>query len=464
MPPKLFDRPDYKGQFRAHTRDEFKAFLAFARHYWLLSSLILAGLIVLFVQTSPFPPKTVKIATGQPSSSAQILGEWYRDFFATNGITLELVPSDGAEDNLKLLQDGSVDAAITQAGIPAPKGSGLLSLGSIEFMPMWLFYRGEPVDQNRATQLMSQWTIAIGLENSGTYFMVRDLLKEYGLRPEEYSNLLKMPANESVEKILHGELDALFILAGTESHNLQRLLNAKNLNLWNFKASKATAGRIQYADAVTFPRGAVSLSPLFPEQDIDLVSTSVTLTVSPNLHPAIQYLFMSAAENHYANSENYFDRPGGFPAFLDRNFKKSPVAVKYIENRGSILKYDFPFWAASLIDRAWLSIAALLAILLPLTKLIPQYRKYHLYLVQNTHYAAMNELVIQIREADSLQALSSLDFKFQELASTIELTWAPAGTKEKYFFMLNALETIRRHIERQKTSLELLKENRVNPQ
>ena len=130
MPPNLFDRPDYKGQFRAHTRDELKALLAFSRHYWLLTSIIFAGLILLFVQTSPFPPRTVAIATGQKNSSAQILGESYRDFFAANGVTLELVPSNGAEHNLKLLEEGVVEAAFTQAGIPAPNPPTIIGQSS----------------------------------------------------------------------------------------------------------------------------------------------------------------------------------------------------------------------------------------------------------------------------------------------------------------------------------------------
>ena len=453
MPPDLFDRPDYKGQFRAHSRDELKAFLAFLRYHWLLSGIVIIGVVFLFIQSNPFPPRTLTLATGQPNSSAEILGNWYKDFFAENGIDLVLTPSDGAENNLRLLQEGRVQAAITQAGIPAPQGSNLVSLGSVEFQPMWLFYRGKPADQNWAAQLMSQWQIAVGLENSGTYFMVRDLLREYGLKPENYSNFLKIPANESVDKLINGEIDAVFLLASTDSQNLQRLLKADNLNYWNFKAARATAGRIQYADAVNFPRGAVSLSPLVPDHDIELVSTSATITVPPSLHPALQYLFMAATESHYRNSENYFDRPGGFPAFLDQNFKKSPVAVKYIENRGSTFKYDLPFWVASFIDRAWLVMAAFLAILLPLMKLVPQYRKYHSNLIRNTQYAAMNQLMLEIQAAGNSAELSALEIKFEKIATHIQLTWAPAGTKEKYFFMLNALETMRNHFERKRIFL-----------
>lgn len=453
MPPKLFDRPDYKGQFRAYLRDETRALLAFIKHHWILSGIILIGVVLLLPQSNPIPPSTVVMATGQPNSSDAILGNWYKDFFAANGVTLELVESQGAIDNLKLLNEGKVQAAFGQAGIPAPKDAQLVSLGSIEFQPLWLFYRGKPVEPNWATQLLSKWNISVGLENSGAYFMVKDMLREYGLRPEAYPNLHKLSTKESIEKLLHGDIDAMFLLAGTDSQNLQRLLQQKDLNYWNFRAARATAGRIQYADAVVFPRGAVSLSPVVPAEDVELVATSATIVAKSNLHPAIQYLFMMATEQHYRNTENYFDRPGGFPAFLDQNFKKSPIAVKYIDNHGSLLKYDLPYWLASFIDRAWLTVAALLAILLPLTKLVPQYRKYHHGLIQNSHYGRMFELMISIRGASSLNELSHIVPEFERLAEQVELTWAPVGTKEKYFFMLNAMETMRRHIERKQEQL-----------
>ena len=86
-------------------------------------------------------------------------------------------------------------------------------------------------------------------------------------------------------------------------------------------------------------------------------------------------------------------------------------------------------------------------------KLVPQYRKYHSHLIRNTQYAAMNQLMLEIQAAGNSAELSALEIKFEKLATHIQLTWAPAGTKEKYFFMLNALETMRNHFERKRIFL-----------
>lgn len=454
MQPPLHDRPDYKRQFRANSLDEIKALLTFARHYWFMTLIVLIGVVVLLYQARPFPPTSLVMATGQPNSSGENLGLWYQKYFAEHGIDLQLVPSNGAYANLELLKQGTVDAAFTQSGLPAPASSDLISLGSIEFQPLWFFYNGKAVDENWALDFLAHKRISIGSPNSGTQFMVRDMLREYKLTPEDYPNLVSFSGTESVEKLISGEIDAMFLLAGTESSNLQKLFHTEGLNYWNFKSARATAGRIQYADAVSFPRGAISLSPMLPEQDIELVATSATITVNKDLHPALQYLFMMATDAHYHNTENYFDRPGGFPAFLDLGFRKSPIAVKYIENHGSVFKNDLPFWLASFLDRAWLLIAALLAISLPLAKLVPQYRKYHLTLMLYDHYGDMCQLLLSIRAASTLSELSESELRLEVLADKIERTWAPAGAKEKFFFILNAMETLRTILERRREELQ----------
>lgn len=453
LPPQ-FDRPDYSRQLRANTLDEYRALISFAKHYWYLVLIMLVGLVVFFYAVRPFPPSKVVLATGEPHSINQHLGQWYKDFFADHGVDLQIIESEGSVENLNILERGEVDAAFTQAGLPVPKSTKILSLGSVQYEPLWFFYRGTVDFENMGMDFLAHKRISIGLPNSGTQFMVRDVLKEFRVSTEDHPNLQALGAKESVEALIRGELDGLFILANPDSALLQELLTNSDIHPWNFKSAKAMASRMQYANSVTFPTGAVSLSPLRPVQDINLVATSTTISVQKNLHPAIQFLFMLATETHYKNKANYFERQGGFPAFLDQKQRKSPVAAKYIENEGSIFKHDSPFWLASLLDRAWLLIAALFAISLPLMKLIPSYRKFHLTLMLYDHYGDMCNLLRQVKGAENLAELSSLELQYQALNDKIESTWAPAATKEKFFFILNALATLNKIIERRREELQ----------
>ncbi len=52
---------------------------------------------------------------------------------------------------------------------------GLLSLGSLFYEPVWVFYRGERADPTRLTELRGK-RIAIGQEGSGVRQLAQQLL------------------------------------------------------------------------------------------------------------------------------------------------------------------------------------------------------------------------------------------------------------------------------------------------
>ncbi len=72
----------------------------------LLSLILLIILVVLWAghkYLRPFPPDTLVMATGMEGGSYSRFGELYKEMLARHGITVELRPSSGAVENLKLL-------------------------------------------------------------------------------------------------------------------------------------------------------------------------------------------------------------------------------------------------------------------------------------------------------------------------------------------------------------------------
>jgi TRAP-type uncharacterized transport system substrate-binding protein len=69
---------------------------------------------------------------------------------ARDRIQLQLLASSGSIENLMRLRDESkpVDVGFVQGGIgKAESGSNLVSLASVFYSPLWVFYRGdEPLD------------------------------------------------------------------------------------------------------------------------------------------------------------------------------------------------------------------------------------------------------------------------------------------------------------------------------
>jgi hypothetical protein len=82
----------------------------------------------------PAPPSKVTMATAFKGSSFEYYGRQYREIFARSNVDLELRPTSGAVENLKLLQDprSGVQISLMLSGISDGKQApGLLSLGTV---------------------------------------------------------------------------------------------------------------------------------------------------------------------------------------------------------------------------------------------------------------------------------------------------------------------------------------------
>ncbi len=219
MPPKA------PGNFRAVVIEELLAFWSFLLSNWLY---ILPGLLLvlaLLYIVRPMPPKSLTIATGQYHSTADVVGQRYREFFRQHGVDLQLVESKGAEDNLSLLAEGKVDAAFSQGGMALPEEARhFLSLGSVVYQPLWLFhYQAAGVDQDLNRFLQGK-RVSINIPGSSTRAMVQQLLKAQGVNTDP-ANFLAMSTKDSVAAFKEHKIDAIFLLGAMASKNVQEIAN-----------------------------------------------------------------------------------------------------------------------------------------------------------------------------------------------------------------------------------------------
>ena len=99
-----------------------------------------------------------------------------------------------------------------------------------------------------------------------------------------------------MEALLLGEIDVIFLADQLESPNIQKLLRDPKLNLMGFNRAEAYTRILPYLEILTVPTGSFSLVRDFPPQTIQLLSTTTQLLVDDRMHPALQYLFLEAAE------------------------------------------------------------------------------------------------------------------------------------------------------------------------
>ena len=385
---------------------------------------VLIILISIFLIANPPPPRTITIATGAEGGTYSAYGKQYKEFFAKRGITLNLVATKGAQENVDLLLDpnSAPDLAFVQSGLIDPaKAANLETLGSIGYEPIWMFYRGD--DRDGALQKFTDFgsrKVAIGEKGSGTYTEAMHILSLNGL--DLSPNLLAMPSADAVDAIERGEIDAVFLIQGVNSGNIQRLLANPDLHLANFVRAEAYAQNIPYLERLIIPMGGLDLKRNFPAENTQLIATTTELVIKKPLHPAIQMLFMQAAHD-INGKEEFFAKRGDFPTFRGSGLHESEQATLYYQKGLPFLMNHLPFWLAEFIHRTLFLILPLLVVALPVLKYLPEFWENRMRDRINNVYMRLEKLEQEIAKgydhSQQVAYLSRLD-EIEQLAFKVK--------------------------------------------
>ena len=106
-------------------QEKWGDFTQFLQEAWPLLLLLLAILMGVWMYADPPPPNHVLLATGSAGGSYEVLGKKYAEYFAKKGVTLELVPTMGAQENIERLADRMGYQLRYELGnfTPAPAGN-----------------------------------------------------------------------------------------------------------------------------------------------------------------------------------------------------------------------------------------------------------------------------------------------------------------------------------------------------
>ncbi len=372
-----------------------KRLLTHIKQHWLIIFAVFAVIVAVMTALLVInpPPKTLVVATGTEGGTYSEYGKRYQDFFAKRGITLQLVPTRGAQENADLVRDPNspIEIAFVQSGLIDPaKAAHIESLGSIGYEPIWLFYRGNDVDGSlqKLTDFRGR-KLAIGEKGSGTYTEAIHILSLSGL--DTYPHLVTMPTAEAVDAIERGEIDAIFLIQGVQSGNVKRLLANPDLHLANFVRADAYAQNLPYLERLTIPMGGLDLKRNFPAENIELIATTTELIIKDRVHPGIQMLLMQAAHD-INGKENFFTKRGQFPAFLGSGLPESQQAVLYYEKGLPFLMNHLPFWLAEFIHRTIFFLLPMLVIAFPVIKYLPEFWENRMRDRINNIYARLEKL------------------------------------------------------------------------
>lgn len=356
--------------------DEAKSWFSLLKEIWPLLFLLLLGLSILLWFAKPAPPKKVVMATGI-GGSYKLLGEQYQAYFKSKGIHLQLLETYGSQENLQRLSDRKdpTQAAFVQGGLIGPDNlSGVESLGSVDFEPVWVFYRHKLFDETKhiLDRDITKLKINIGPVGSGTHTQALNILKLNSLQANS-PNLLSLSNADGVTALERGDIDAIILVDGFESTNVQRLIKNPEIQLANFGRANAYTRLMPYFEELTVPMGGFDLGKNIPDHPIQLISTTTNLLIDNRLHPAIQALFLEAAKE-INGKKTYFAKSGQFPSYINTEVPLSSEAKYYYEKGMPVLMKYLPFWLAEFIERMFVLLLPFAAFAYPIIKSIPTYR------------------------------------------------------------------------------------------
>ena len=338
----------------------------------LAAILCVAGLTWLgMAYLIPAPPSQITIATSPQGEHYHILGTRYQGILSGTDIKVDLRLTDGAKENLRLLNDANsgVQIGFMQGGISNSRlAPDLISLGRLDHQIFWLFYpTGETITD--LTQLRGK-RIGLGAEGSGDRTVCEKILAVAGITYDN-STLVTVPSEHVINNLDSGGIDAVFRTFSPDSPILHTLLRGPQYRLMNFSEAEALTRIFPYLVRLVLPRGAIDLQRKLPTADTTLVATTNVLMVRKGVHPAIVDLLAIAISQAHS-SPGLFHKVGEFPTETDPEYPMSQGARDFYKNGPTFLNWYLPFWMTNYAQRVIAVLVAVIAIVVPVFNYMPK--------------------------------------------------------------------------------------------
>ena len=423
------------------------------RDLWLAivpaALLIAAAFAVTLYFVKPAPPKTLVMALAPEEGGFNYMAKRYQKFLAEHGVTLELRPTKGSVSSVELLdaEDSGVEIAFAQSGTMGGKDQvvpeHVVSLGSLSYVPLWVFYRGERVDDVRA---LAGKRIAVGPEESGTRALAMTLLQA-NRADAAPTQLLPLDREAAIDALLKGSIDAVVLVSPAESRRIQKLAAEKDVHLLSFARAEAYTRRYPYLSRHVLPRGVFDFAADVPHQDVQLLAPNSLLLARDTLHPALAYLLMRAA-SEISGTAGILDKTGEFPAPLAAGFPLSSEAKRFYASGVPLLQRYLPFWAANLVDRLWVMLVPIIAVVVPLMRAVPAAFLWRVRSRIHRWYARLKEIEIQLEEDPDQEMLQDMLKRLEEAEREVNRIAVPLAYAENLYFFREHVDVVRRRLTR----------------
>lgn len=395
----------------------------------------------------PAPPDHFVISTGSESGAYHLYGQRYAELVARERIEVKLRSSSGSIENLKRLADmeSGVEVAFIQGGVgSAAEHPNLVTLAALYYEPLWLFYRGE-----RELTLLTEFAgkrIAIGPEGSGTRALAVALATATRIG-DTVKDFLPLGGAEAAEALTKGQIDAAFFVAGPKAPVVQQLLRAEGVRLMSLDHAEALSRHFPYLATVSLPRGGIDLAEDLPPRAVTLVATTAYLVARDDFHPAlVSVLLQAVGRVHRAGGVFY--RPGEFPAARDGDFPLSEDARRYFTSGPPFLQRYMPFWVANLIQRLLVLLVPLIAVVIPVMRILPAAYRWRIRRRVFRWYHALRAVEMEMAKNPAAGRARELLLQIDAIQDGVRRTAVPLAYSDYAYNLKLHIDLVRARLER----------------
>ena len=292
---------------------------------------------------------------------------------------------------------------------------------------------------SRVSQLAG-WRINGDTEGSGVRAMVNQLLEVNAVDPRSLT-LLGESTTPAVVSFLEGRTDAIVFVSAPESLMVQMLLRTPGVKLFDFAQAEAYSRRFAFLSPVTLPRGIVDLANDRPPQDVRLVAPTAMMVAREGTHPAlVQLLVQAAAQIH--GGAGWFGHKGDFPNTRNTSLPVAGEAARFYRDGLPWLQRYMPFWVANLVGRMWVVLISIIAVLIPLSRIVPPLYQFRVRSRVFRWYGQLRTL----EEAVGRRPSDELHQELDEIERKVGLVRVPLSYADELYSLRSHIAMVRNRL------------------
>ena len=236
------------------------------------------------------------------------------------------------------------------------------------------------------------------------------------------------------------------MVASVDSPVVQQLLHNKQLKLLTLHRADAYIRLIPYLSKISLPEGVIDLESNIPAQTVTLLAPTANLVISEDFSSALSVLLLRAADKIHGNG-SVFSASGKFPSDQFTAYPVSDVAERFYSVGPPFLMRYLPFWPAVFIDRMIVMLIPLLALLLPLGKIMPPLYRWRIRSKIYRWYKELQEVDDAIHGQQlTLSEFAQLGIELSKIENEVNKVKTPLSYADQVYNLLLHIDLVRKKL------------------